>query len=601
MQRRETLLAHPEPQKAFLMRALRELFRFLRPYWRWSVLAPVMMLLEVAMDLIQPRMVQRIIDQGLARNDLNLVLQSGGWMTVLTAVAVVTGMACAYYAVLAAQGFGADLRRALFARVQSLSFADLDRLETGALITRLTNDVNQAQEVVMMLLRVMVRVPLLLFGSLGMAILTSPRLALLFVPLIPAVLLALAFIINRTYPLYHEVQRRLDSLNTVLQENLSGVRVVKAFAQSLREITRFGGANDRLMDGNITAARLAAVTQPVMMLSLNLGVVGVVWFGGQYVVAGDLRVGQLVAFVNYLMQTLMALMFVSMLVVQIARSEASAQRILEVLNTEPSVRNAPDAIRDFTPTGRVEFENVSFSYQGGQGDPVLRDLSFVAEPGQTVAILGATGAGKSTLVSLIPRFFDVTAGRVLIDGVDVRTLDEAALRRQVGVALQESILFSGPIRDNIRYGRPEASEEEVVAAARMAQAEEFIQRLPEGYDTRVGQRGVNLSGGQKQRLAIARALLPRPKILILDDSTSAVDVRTEARIQEALRAEAGVQTRILVAQRISAVVNADRILVLEDGKLESQGTHAELLERSPIYREIYESQVGAGVIDDGGE
>lgn len=583
------------------MRALRELFRYLRPYWRWAVLAPLMMTLEVAMDLLQPRMVQRIIDQGLARHDLNVVLQSGAWMVVLAAVAVGTGMACAYYAVLAAQGFGADLRRALFAHVQSLSFADLDRLETGGLITRLTNDVNQAQEVVMMLLRVMVRVPLLLFGSLVMAVLTSPRLSLLFVPLIPVVLAALIWIINRTYPLYHEVQRRLDAVNTVLQENLSGVRVVKAYAQSAREMTRFGAANDWLMEGNIGAARLSAVTLPVMMLSLNLGVVGALWFGGHFVVAGDLHVGQLVAFVNYLMQTLMALMFVSMLVVQIARSEASAQRIQEVLTTVPSIRNAPDARQEFVPTGRVAFENVSFSYNGGQGDPVLRNVSFVAEPGETVAVLGATGAGKSTLVALIPRFFDVTAGLVTIDGLDVREVDEAALRSQIGVALQESILFSGPIRDNIRFGRPEASEEEVVAAARMAQADEFIRRLPEGYDTVVGQRGVNLSGGQKQRVAIARALLPHPKILLLDDSTSAVDVRTESRILEALRTEAGGQTRIVVAQRISTVLNADKILVLEDGALESQGTHAELLERSPIYREIYESQVGAGVIDDGGE
>jgi ATP-binding cassette subfamily B protein len=471
----------------------------------------------------------------------------------------------------------------------------------------------------MMLLRVMVRVPLLLVGSLILAVITSPQLALIFLVLVPVVLAALIWIINKTFPMFGEVQRRLDALNTVMQENLAGVRVVKAFARADHELRRFGGANDRLMDQNIAAVRMSAATLPIMMLALNIGVVAALWFGGLRVIAGGLQVGQLIAFINYLTQTLMSLMMISMLVVRVARAEASAGRIQEVLDSVPEVHNAPDALATFAPAGRVVFENVSFSYAPGDGgwgmgdghrspdpqppspiphppDLVLKDVSFTVEPGQTVALLGATGAGKSSLVNLIPRFYDATTGRVTIDGVDVRAFEEAELRRTIGVALQESVLFSGTIRDNIRYGRPDASEEEVIATARMAQAHDFISRLPEGYDSLVGQRGVNLSGGQKQRLAIARALLANPAVLILDDSTSAVDVATEARIQAALADMPRRQTRVIVAQRISAAIGADMILVLDDGRVVAQGTHDTLLASSLIYREIYESQIDSGAI-----
>jgi len=593
------------------MRATRKLSFFLTPYWRWAVLAPLLMALEVAMDLMQPRLLERVVDQGVAHSDMQVVLATGLWMVGVALAGLAGGVGCAVFAVLAAQGFGADLRAALFRKVQSLSFGNLDRLESGALITRLTNDVAQVQEVVMMLLRVMVRVPLLLIGSLIMAILTSPRLALIFLGLFPIVLGVLIWIINKTFPMFGEVQRRLDALNTVLQENLAGARVVKAFARADHEIWRFGRANASLMVQNIAAVRTAAVTMPFMMLALNAGVVAALWFGGVQVKAGGLQVGQLIAFINYLMVALMSLMMISMLVVRVARAEASAQRIQEVLDMAPDVRSAPDALAPFAPAGRVAFEHVSFRYEGeirGSGlaicdeqqasslepqasDLVLKDISFVAEPGQTVAILGATGAGKSSLVNLIPRFYDVADGRITIDGVDVRAIDEAELRRAAGIALQDSVLFSGTIRDNIRYSRPEASEEEVIAAAQIAQAHDFISRLPDGYDAVVGQRGVNLSGGQKQRIAIARALLSRPAVLILDDSTSAVDVATEASIQSALANLPGRQTRIVVAQRISTVLNADTILVLDDGRVVAAGTHAQLLKMSPIYREIYTSQM----------
>jgi ATP-binding cassette subfamily B protein len=359
---------------------------------------------------------------------------------------------------------------------------------------------------------------------------------------------------------------------------------------------RFGRANDRLMDQNILAVRASAITLPVMMFTLNAGVVAAVWFGGLRVNAGGLQVGQLVAFINYLTQTLMSLMMISMAVVRVARAEASAERIQEVLDNVADVQGATAAQPLGAPRGRIAFENVSFSYPGDHRDPVLRQISFAVEPGQTVALLGATGAGKSSLVNLIPRFYDVTGGRVTIDGVDVRAIDEAELRKTVGVALQETVLFSGSIRDNIRYGRPDASDEEVVAAARMARAHDFISRFPDGYSSIVGQRGVNLSGGQKQRIAIARALLARPAVLVLDDSTSAVDVETEARIQEALAAQAHTQTRVVVAQRISTVLSADVILVLDDGRIAAEGCHEQLLVSSPLYREIYRSQLDNGAL-----
>jgi ATP-binding cassette subfamily B protein len=578
------------------MRATRTLGRFLAPYWRWAALAPLLMAVEVAMDLTQPRLIEHIIDHGIIPGDRSVVLSTGLWMLGAALIGLVGGVGCGVCTILASMSFGADLRGALFRKVQALSFGNLDRLETGGLITRLTNDVTQVQEMVMMLLRVMVRVPLLLVGSIILAVITSPQLALIFLVLVPLVVGTLAWVINKTFPMFSEVQHRLDLLNTVLQENLAGVRVVKAFARTAHERLRFGHANDSLMAQSITAVRTSAFTLPAMMLTLNAGIVAALWFGGLKVSAGGLAVGQLVAFINYLTQTLMSLMMISMLVVRFARAEASAERIHELLTSAPDLPSRLDARPIATSQKRLAFEDVSFSYDRDGRDPVLKNISFVAEPGQTVAVLGATGAGKSTLVNLIPRFYDVTSGRVTLDGVDVREIDEAALRGAVGMALQESILFSGSIADNIRYGQPCATDAEVIAAARLAQAHDFICRFPNGYDSVVGQRGVNLSGGQKQRIAIARALLKGPGLLILDDSTSAVDVETEARIQEGLAALPERQTRVVVAQRISTVLNADMILVLDDGRVVAAGPHMELLAASPIYREIYASQMHNGAL-----
>ncbi|MEJ5314429.1 MULTISPECIES: ABC transporter ATP-binding protein [Anaerolinea] len=572
-----------------------KIFTFLKPYLLWIILAPLLMLLEVIMDLMQPRMVERIVDQGIARLDLTFVLHTGLLMFGLAVIGAMGGMSNGIFAEMTVQGFGADLREALFRKVQSFSFRNLDAFETGQLITRLTSDVAQLQEGVLITLRMLVRAPLLLIGSLIMAIVTSPQLAFLPLVLMPIELLAVVWIVRKATPLFTLVQEKLDALNGVMEENLSGMRVVKAFARSAHEKQRFSRANKNLTDQAVRAGRTVAVMPSFMMLTMNLGVVGVLWFGGVQVVRGSMQVGQIIAFVNYLMTTLFSLMMVSQMVIQFSRAEASARRIEEVLSAEPDIQDLPGALCDVRLKGHVVFDRVTFGYDGENSEPVLKEVSFSAQPGETVAILGMTGAGKSTLVHLIPRFYDVLDGRILIDGMDVRQLDQKTLRRNIGMVLQETVLFSGTIRDNIRYGKPDASEDEVIAAAKAAQAHEFILNLPNGHDTVIGQRGVNLSGGQKQRIAIARALLIQPAILILDDSTSAVDVETETRIQQALDDLMRNRTCLVIAQRISTVLKADKILVLDDGRIVAQGTHAELLASSPIYQDIFESQLGNGV------
>ncbi len=560
-------------------------------------MAPILMLCEVVLDLMQPRLIQRIIDYGVARSDINMVLATAFLMLCFMMLSGLSGLGCGFFAVRAAYGLGGDLRAALFRKVQTLSFGNLDKLETGALITRLTSDVNKVQEMVMMMMRGMVRMPLLMVGSLVMATVISPRLGLIFIVILPALTLALTMIIRKTFPLYRQVQEGLDGINTVLQENLAGVRVVKAFARSEHESARFALANNTLIQRMTDAVRMSSRTTPVMMLTLNTGVVAALWIGAGQVQTGGMRVGELVAFINYLGQAVITLMMFSTLTIQISTAQASARRVLELLDSEPILMN-PTQKQQFPsrPSGKVVFNNVSFNYSSASQDMILKNISFEAEPGQTVAILGATGSGKSTLVQLIPRFYDVSEGSVTLDGMDVREIPEEELRRHVGIALQESILFSASIKNNIRLGEPDASFEKLSTAARNAQADEFIRNIPDGYEALVGQRGVNLSGGQKQRLAIARALLLQPSVLILDDSTSAVDVGTEALIQDALERNSYRQTRFIVAQRISSVLNADKILVLDNGEIIAQGTHYELLDACDVYREIYESQTENGVL-----
>lgn len=572
------------------MKSLRQLARFMRPYWLYALLAPLLMALEVAMDLLQPRLLQSIIDIGIAQRDLDFVLHSGASMIGIALVGFIGGAGCSLYSTYAALNFGTAIRDRIFQQIQRLSFGNLDRLQTGGLVTRITNDVDQVQEAALMILRMLVRSPLLAIGSIVMAVLTAPGLSWLLLVIAPLLLFLLALVNRKVHPLFIHVQERLDRVNTLVQENLAGVRVVKAFVRGEYESTRFAGANQQLCDSNIRASSLVTSIMPGMMLLLNFGTIGALWFGGVSVQVGRLQVGQLLAFINYLMQMLMSLMMVGMFLIRVTRADASAERILEVLNSEPEVQDTPHAAPVAAVRGHVAFDRVGFSYDGADGPLALREISFTVEPGQTLAILGATGSGKSTLVQLIPRLYDVTTGSVRVDGRNVRDFTQDALRRHIAMVLQTTVLFSGTIRENLRYARPQATDAEIEAAARIAHAHDFICGFPDGYDTVLGQGGVNLSGGQKQRLSIARALVARPAILILDDCTSAVDMATEAAIISALQAWEHRCTRIVVAQRIGAVINADQILVLDDGNLVASGTHETLLRDCAVYREIVRSQ-----------
>ena len=581
------------------MRSALRLTKYLKPYWRLTVVAPLLMLVEVILDLMQPRLLERIVDQGVAQGNMALVLQTGLLMVGAAIVGATGGGSNGVLTARVAQGAGADLREDLFRKVQTLSFGNLDVLQTGQLVTRLTNDVTQAQRAVTTVMRMLIRAPFLMVGGLVMALFTAPHMAFIPLGLMPIILVLVAWVLAKTTPMYASVQTKLDALNQSMQKNLAGIRVVKAFVRADHEKRRFGERNADLADQALRTARITVTVMPIMMMTVNVGTVCVLWFGSRQVLAGDMQIGTIMAYVNYLSQILRSLMMVSMMVVQLSRAIASADRIQEVLDTEPQVANGDQPAEASRIDGRVAFENVTFDYDGDGQDPALNDVSFVVEPGQTVALLGATGSGKSTLVHLIPRFYDVTSGRVTLDGHDVRELDTAHLRSNVGIALQETVLFSGSIRDNIRYGKPEASDEEVMAAAKMAQAHEFVMSFTDGYDTLLGQRGVNLSGGQRQRLAIARALLIDPPVLVLDDSTSSVDVETEAAIQEALGRFGATRSCVVIAQRISTVLSADQIVVLDEGEVVAAGSHGKLIATSPHYQEIYDSQLGNGSVAHG--
>lgn len=573
---------------------MRQLIHYLKPYWKAVLLAPLLMILEVTMDLLQPVLIASIIDDGVLAGDLLHIKQTGALMVGVALVGLLGGVGCTIYSSIAAQNFGSDVRNTLFAKVQSFSFRNVDRFHSGSLVTRLTNDVVQVQTLVMMSLRVLVRAPLLAVGSLIMAFTISPKLAWILTAAIPLLSVVLYYIINKTFTLFGTVQQKLDNVNGVLQENTAGIRVVKAFVRSGFEKLRFGRANDDYSAAAVKATRLMALMSPIMMLIMNTSIVAVLWFGGHEMWNGAIQVGELVAFINYATQMLFALTSVSMLLTFVSKARASGQRITEVLNTNSEITVTKGALKQGISGGEITFDNVSFSYeeQDGNREAAIRQISFTAHPGTTLAILGSTGSGKSSLVHLIPRLYDVNGGHIHIDGIDVRQFDPIYLRSQIGLVLQEAVLFSGTIQDNIRYGRPDASQVEVEAAAKAAQAHEFISQMADGYDTRLGQRGINLSGGQKQRISIARALLVKPPILILDDSTSAVDLGTESRIQKELRQLLTRSTNIIIAQRISSVVDADRIIVLEDGAIAAEGTHDELLRSSEIYQEIYKSQTG---------
>jgi len=558
-----------------------------------------MLLCMTATDLAVPRLLQQLVDQGIARRDMLQVAQTAAIMIVASTLGALLTVGNTTLSVRVAHDYGKDLRSALYRKVQTFSFGDLDRLQTGQLMVRLMSDVTQVQQVIQMSMRILTRSPLLIIGSMLLMIGISPRLGAMMLLLL-FLTLGLVFIFTtQSRPLFSKVQRKLDALNNILQENLAGVRVVKAFVRAAYENERFGRANAELTDQTIQVTQFMAVLIPTMMLVLNLGSVAVVWFGGQQVIAGQFTVGQIMAFVNYLSTIMFPVVMLGNVVALLSAAQASAQRILEVLDIVPEVQNRPGARTLAQCAGRVVFEDVCFSYNRDCSEPVLQHVNLVAEPGQTVAILGATGSGKSSLIGLIPRFYDVSEGRVTIDGIDVRDITLESLRSHIGIVLQETVLFSGTIHDNIAYGRPDATDEEVIAVAKMAQAHDFILSLPQGYRTLVGERGATLSGGQKQRIAIARALLVRPRILILDDSTSSVDIKTEVQIQSGLEEFMRDCTIFIIAQRISSVLQADKIVVLDRGRIVAEGRHEELLASSPAYREIYDSQLGnRGVLHD---
>lgn len=580
------------------MRALIRVLKFLKPYKRDAVLAMALLALGVVADLSIPRFVQVLIDQGVASKNMTVILQTSLTMIGASILSALLAIVNTVFSVRASQSFAADVRRAIYHKIQSFSFGNLDGFQTGRLLVRLTSDVNQLQIMVLLALRILVRAPLLLIGSIAFMLATNQQLALTVLLLLPITLILIIIFIRIAQPIFMAVQKKLETLNQILQENLSGIRVVKAFVRREYENTRFNEANTDLMSQSFKVARLISVLFPIMILVMNLSTVAVVYFGGLQAIEGSLTVGEIMAFINYLLSTMFPLLMLSMMAGQISAANASAERVMEIVDSTSQVQDEPNALTMTAIKGRVAFEDVSFSYSGDGAEPVLQNINLVAEPGQTIAILGATGSGKTSLIHLIPRFYDVIKGRVTIDDVDVRNVTQDSLRSQIGISLQEIVLFSGTIRDNIKYGKADATEEEVIAAAKTVQAHEFIMSFPDGYDALVGQRGVNLSGGQKQRLAIARALLVNPRILILDDSTRFVDVETEAKIHDAMEALIKDRTSFIVAQRVSTVLNADKIVVLNRGTIVAEGTHSELMQTSPIYREIYDSQLGTGGKDD---
>ena len=549
----------------------------------------------VFLDLSIPRLIQRIIDQGIANHDQPLVIQTSLLMLGISVLSTLIAIGNNNLSVRVGESVARDLREALFLKIQTFSYGNLDQQKTGQLMVRLTSDASAVQRLVQVSLRIGTRAPLLMIGSLILMINTSRSLASTMLPLLLITSAVIVFFIVKMEPLFRSVQQKLDRLNTVLQENIAGARLVKAFVRADFEGARFETANEEFTDHSVEVMRFMSTMSPVLTVFVNIGMVIVIWVGGLQAIRGDLSVGQIVAFTNYLLTTMTPLIMMTMLSQTWANGLASAKRINQVLDTVPEIQDIPDApaLPD-KAQARIVFENVAFHYNGNSDEQVLEGINLVAQPGETVAILGATGAGKSTLINLVPRFYDVSAGRVLIDGIDIRQVKQDSLLAQIALVPQETVLFSGSVRDNIRYGNPQASDAEVIAAAQAAQAHDFIMALSKDYDTHVEERGANLSGGQKQRIAIARALLTQPKILILDDSTSSVDVETETKIQDALEKQMHQHTSLVVAQRISTVLQADKIVVIDQGRIAAQGTHKDLLQSSPVYQEIYDSQLGNG-------
>lgn len=575
---------------------MKHYWKYIKPYMPFFILGPLLMLTEVAGEIVLPRIMATMIDNGIGDASAGLgigyILSRAAMMLGFIAVMITGGIGGHYFSTRASVCFSADLRQGVFEKVQKFSFKNIDGFSTGSLVTRLTNDITQVQNMTRMLLIMAMRSPGMLIGGIIMACSINSRLALVLVVIIPVLAIVIAALLKTAFPRFGIMQKKLDNLNSGMQENITNVRVIKSFVRQKFEIKKFSDANNDLMSSTLSAMKIVVTTMPVMMLAMNVTTLVVVWLGGKFVVGGSMGVGELTAFTTYITQILMSLMMVSMLFLQLSRALASSARITEVLKTEVDLTddNASEKNRIVTE-GRVEFKNVYFKYYEKRQENVLENISFTAEPGEIVGIIGTTGSGKSSLVQLIPRLYDVTQGEVMVDGVNVKEYSLKNLRDGVGMVLQKNVLFSGTIEDNLRWGDENASMDEIRAAASSAQADGFVTSFTDGYNMELGQGGVNVSGGQKQRLCIARALLKKPKILILDDSTSAVDTATEAKIRQSFTTSLKNSTKIIIAQRITSVIDADKIVVLEDGKIAGIGSHEDLMKSCDEYRDIYYSQM----------
>lgn len=571
--------------------------KYVKPYLPAFILGPIFMIVEVLGEVILPKLLSILINigcgqaQGVEARGIGFVIGMGAAMIGTALLMMLGGVLGAYFATKASVNFAGDLRRDLFEKVQQFSFANIEKFSTGSLVTRLTNDVTNMQNVVSMALRMLLRSPGMLIGGMIMAFLMNVRLALVFCVIVPVLIVSLVIIVKTAFPRFDKMQMKIDSLNSRIQENITNQRVVKSFVRDDFERETFDKANEELKEKTLRAMKVVIMIMPVMTLSMNLAIMAVVWFGGNQIIVGDMPVGDLSAFTMYVTQILMSLMMVGMIMIMGSRALASSRRIKEVLNTEIDLNDDAAAEKEKTVTrGEIEFRHVGFRYYKKHKNNVLQDISFTAHPGETIGIIGSTGSGKSSLVQLIPRLYDCDEGEVLVDGVNVKDYSLEHLRNGVAMVLQKNTLFSGSIMENLRWGDADATDQEVYEMAKAAQADLFVRDFTDGYDMELGQGGVNVSGGQKQRLCIARALLKKPKILILDDSTSAVDTATEARIRQSFSTSLKDSTKLIIAQRISSVEDADRILVMEDGRIVGQGTHRDLLKNCETYQEIYYSQ-----------
>lgn len=567
-----------------------KLSKYLKPYALFAVLTPLSMVGEVLGDLLQPKLMSKIVDDGVLGQDMNLIIRTGLLMLLVLIGGGACGIAASAFGGIASQSFSRDLRVDVFKRVMGLSFEQTDKFTTGSLVTRLTADITAIQQMVDFMLRMLVRDSLLFFGGIIMMLTLNVRFGIIILCALPVEIIMMIVILKKANPYYSIVAKRLDSVNSVVQENVTGARVVKAYVREDTEEKRFDDANISLMESNLRVQTLMAILQPLLMIILNLSVIAVIVIGGWQVQAQAMKVGEVMAVITYLTQVLHGVMMMSMMFQTLAKASASANRLREVLETDPVIKSGSVSLSDKTG-GTVSFKNVSFSYPETKGRPVISDFTLDIKSGESVAILGATGSGKSSLVNLIPRFYDCTAGEVLVDGVNVKDCKLDELRKKVGIVLQKSELFSGTVEDNIKWGDKNATHEEVISAAQAAQADEFIQKIPAGYEGIIAEKGASLSGGQKQRLSISRAVLKKPEILILDDSTSALDLGTEAKLRAEIDRKMNGTTLIIIAQRIQSVKSCDRIAVLDHGKLCACDTHENLLKTCEVYQDIYASQV----------